>query len=140
MARFASNAREIVSLVAWAAAVSRCTLPVSTDWLVTRNVSALDTLCWAEARPAQAQKAVTRIRALDRLLRILGDLDLCREDTEVRLSGSVHLDGVADRDVLAPAVAVVGVLVSDDEAGAGSEPDVRARSRQRRQDSGNGYG
>src|SRR5512146_1965026 len=46
-------AREIVSLVASAAARSRSKLPVSTDWLVTRKVRMSDTDC-ARAAPANA--------------------------------------------------------------------------------------
>src|SRR5436190_22118385 len=133
VARFASRAREIVSLVACAAAASRSTLPVSTDWLVTRNVSALATLCCAETCQAHAQNTTAMANVLDRLLVILCDLNVCRQDRAVGLRCSGHLDGVAVRNVLAASVAVIRVPVSHDEAAARGKPDRRTRSAQRRQ-------
>jgi len=85
VARFARSAREIVSLVACAAARSRSTLPVATDWFVTRNVRTSDT-DWAAAGIAEAIRQQVARMARDIIL--LFQLDAGREQALIRLNGA----------------------------------------------------
>src|SRR6476619_1105706 len=85
VARFARKARAIVSLVAWAALRSRSTLPVATDWFVSRNVRTSDT-DWPEAGAAAARTHQIAMPTGRLVMFLFLDLDHDRKDLLIWLN------------------------------------------------------
>src|SRR5262245_19956688 len=126
VARFASSAREIVRLVAAAAAASRSTLPVATEWPVTRKSRTSDTV-WPDAGPAHRASDTTRAAraALLVVIFFVFEFNAVRCDRISRHDGAAHLDVVANGEVATAAFPVFGLSVGHDAAYADEEADVR---------------
>src|SRR3954464_2824693 len=127
VARLARSAREIVSLVACAASRSRSTLPVWTDWFVTRKPRTSPSVC-ACAGGTHASEAAIAIAAACSLVVIifLRYADRGRSDCPVRLHVAFAVDVAALSEVAALRLLEVGRLVNEYRSPTGREHDRRA--------------
>src|SRR5947209_20422021 len=102
----------MVSLVAWAALRSRSTLPVCTDWLVTRNPSTSPSVCAcagaAHASIAAASAAPACVLIVIAFLRYMND---GRANRPVRLDIALAVDVVSVFQIAAFRVVEDGVAV-----------------------------
>src|SRR5687767_9677749 len=101
VARFARSARDTVRLVAAAAAASRSTLPVSTEWPVTRKSNTSDTVC---AEPGAGQRLASAITSASanlvggclNVIILVSELDAVGSHGAGECNRAPHLDPVAD--------------------------------------------
>src|SRR4029079_17670537 len=120
VARLASSARDIVSLAACAASRSRCGLPVSTDWLVTRNPRTSPRVC-ACAGGTHASDAAMVIAAACSLVVIIAlrYVDGRRLDCAVGLHVAFAVDLAVLFQVAALGPLIVGRFVDEDRFPSG---------------------
>src|SRR5690349_22262802 len=90
VARRISRAREIVSLVIWAAARSRSKSPVCTETFVIRNCRTSDTDCARADDETVRTMTIARVRFRTMCALVIGFGDPRRIDRSVRPLGSCH--------------------------------------------------